>query len=477
MLGLPGRSSSRTPFSRHFDAPGEAASAPTDQKAMLVAGGLLVGILAALASLTVEIGAARAPIPAMREIESTVALFHNLGPHLLALPALYYAVVAWTCMVALWIVYLGLVWRTRAARTISLRLVVAGALTLSFLAVFIPSSFSSDIFSYAIFGRIASVYGTNPYLSTANRVAPNDALMPYLYWRDIPSPYGPLWTLISQAITFGKSATPLELTLRFKVLGCAAVLLDGFLIYQLVKPRWPQQAKWAYLAFAWNPLVLVEGIVAAHNDALILSMVLAGAYVLVRTHSHVAFAGLTLSALVKYSTFPLLAVVTLPTLRATPARKRPRLLLGLGLITVVVAVSAFAPYWAGGRALVSTAAEPGRGINNPLIMALRMAVTLFSAGWFHLSVGLTSGIALAAFAAWQVRSLWRGWHRNGESSVDETLAAGAETLTVFLVLWPRIHTWYFLVPLGLILAAGPLHRRLFWGIALLSVLSYCSYML
>jgi len=466
------------PAEGRLDGSTAAVADSASLRTMLVGGGLLLGILCGLASLTVRGGVPTGtPSQAIREIAATVALFHGPLPHVLALPLLSYAVVAWSCVVALWIVYLGLMWRTRAMSSINLRVVAAGAVALSVLAVFIPSIYSSDIFSYAIFGRIASVYDANPYLTTANRIAPNDALMPYLYWRDIPSPYGPLWTLLSHVIASGDGATPLELILRFKVVGCAAVLVDGALIYQLVKPRWPKSAAWAYLAFAWNPLVLIEGVVAAHNDAVILSFVLAGAFVLVRAHSHVAFVGILLSALVKYTTVPLLAVVTLPRLRAGSTRERAQILLGLGLIGAIVGIAAFGPYWAGGRVLLSTAAEPGRGINNPLIMGFRWAVTFFTAGRLNVSPGLTSGIVMATFGAWQLRSQWREWHRPGVTSGDNTLALGAKTLTVFLVLWPRIHTWYFLVPLGLVLAAGPLHRRLFWGIAVLSALSYCSYFL
>ncbi len=458
-----------------FASAAGVAVAGNDQKAVLIGGLLLAGILAILASLTVKVSATPAPLPWIHQVEFNVALFHRLLPHLVTLPVITYAVVAWACVGALWIVYLTLVWRTRSAGSINVRIIIAGAVLLSVLAVVIPSIYSSDVFSYAIFGKIASTYGINPYLTTANHAAPTDALIPYVFWRDIPSPYGPLWTLISQVLTFGKGTTPLELTLRFKVLGGAAVLLDGFLIYQLVKPRWPRHAGWAYMAFAWNPLVLIEGVVVAHNDALILSMVLVGAYVVTRAHRHIGFGSLVLSALIKYSTVPLLAVAALPALRTTLARKRPEQLIRLGIIAAVLAFAAFAPYWAGGRILLSTAEEPGRGVNNLPAVAFRFAVAGLSGGRLHASAAFTSAVALVVFAAWGLRSFWRRSPDAIETSTDDMLAAWAETLIVFLLLWPRIHTWYFLVPFGLAVAAGPLHQRLFWGIAVLSVLSYSSY--
>ena len=70
--------------------------------------------------------------------------------------------------------------------------------------------------------------------------------------------------------------------------------------------------------------------------------------------------------------------------------------------------------------------------------------------------------------------LWRARWRKTWAIFDE-LALWATSLAVFLLLWPRIHTWYFVVPLGLALAAGPVYRRVYWGILLVSLLSYASY--
>ena len=136
-----------------------------------------------------------------------------------------------------------------------------------------------------------------PYIATAQSVAPADPLIPYLYWRDIPSPYGPLWTLISQAIALGQDTSPLELILRFKVVAFACTLLDGWLIYCFVRQRWPEQAGWYYLAFAWNPMVLMEGVVIGHNDVLILAVMLVSAFLVMRSRPVLAVVGLTASAL------------------------------------------------------------------------------------------------------------------------------------------------------------------------------------
>ena len=445
-----------------------------DQRTVAVGGAVLLTILGILTITTVQVRAGDVVLPTLHQMAENATLFYGVLPHFLAVSVGYYAIFAWSCVVALWLVYLKLIWHLRGSE-LDHRLVLAGALTLGIVALTIPPVFSTDVFSYAMFGRLAAVYHLNPYVATARSASPSDLLMPYLYWRDIPSPYGPLWTLVSEVIASGRHATPVMLTLRFKLVSLAAVLIDGWLVYVLVRRRWPQHASWAYLAFAWNPMVLVEGVVVGHNDTLILTVVLASAYLLARTRSQLAFVGLTASGLVKYSTVPVLGIAGLRLLLRTPLSKRMGLLLRLGLIAVVLPVVTFAPYWTGFSGLMSTLDEPGRGINNPILVAIRVIIGVVTGGHVQLGPGATVGISVALFAAWQLWELWSASRRTETWAIDDEVGAWSLTLAVFLLLWPRIHTWYFLVPLGLSLAAGPARRRVFWGVLLVTLVSYTSY--
>lgn len=445
-----------------------------DQRAVALGGLTLIGILTLLTVTTVRSRVDAYAVPSLQQMVMNARLFDGLLPDLAAFSAGYYALFAWTCVIALWLVYLKLIWHVRG-RPLDLRLVAAGAIALGVLAFSVPPIFSTDIFSYAIFGRLGAIYNVNPYLTTANIAAPNDILMPYLYWRDIPSPYGPLWTAVSEALVIGRHLSAFDLVVRFKLVALLAVLVDGWLIYVLVRHHAPAHAAWAYLAFAWNPLVLIEGVIVGHNDVLILTGVLGAAYLLSRARSHLAIAGLTVSALVKYSTVPVLGLATLRLLLRTPPSRRLWLALRLALLVGVVAVAAFLPYWAGMQGLMSTLAEPGRGVNNPLLMLLRELVWLASLGQVWLGTTAMVIVSMVAFGGWQAIWLWRerccvnDWTLHGE------LAAWAATLAVFLLLWPRIHTWYFLVPLGIAAAAGPRHRRVFELILVITLISYCSY--
>ncbi|MCB9486948.1 MAG: hypothetical protein H6676_12705, partial [Thermoflexaceae bacterium] len=424
------------------------------QRALVGSLAIMVVVAGLVATLTIEATVAQSSHPKLKEAIASVVLFRPLVPHVVQLNPWHYVTLVWLALLFQWVVYLSLLWRLRARMSMNPRLVAIGAVVLGLFAVVTPPALSSDVFMYAIFGRIGAVYDLNPYLHSANAAASTDAMFPLAAWPNIPTPYGPIWTLVSQALAMGHGSTPLDTVLRFKLLAFTAVLVDGFLIYVLVRRRSPESAPWAYAAFAWNPLVLAEGGAAAHNDALILCLVLTGILALGRSWGRAGVAGLTLAALVKYTTLPLLVVATLPAIKRTPGRRRLWMLLQFGLIVLLIAWASFLPFLTGGgNVLLSAAAEPGRGVNNPLSIGLKGAVSLATGG-VQLSARSLAAIALLVFGGWLVRSTWERWRAADDSTDDEdTLAASASACLLFLVLWPRIHTWYFLIPLGLAAAA------------------------
>ena len=454
------------------------ADAPSAIVALTLAasGVALFAMLFVLAFMTVDWPIGPTAVPPYEQITRNAQLFHEIFPSFTALPPATFAMLAWLCVVAAWVIYLPVIWKLRGL-VVDQRIVLAGAIMLGLAAIVVPPLFSTDPFSYAIYARFPTIYHVNPYIATAQSVSPGDPLIPYLYWRDIPSPYGPMWTLISERIAGGDDASPLELVLRFKVVAFALTLLDGWLIYTFVRQRWPEQAGWCYLAFAWNPMVLIEGIVIGHNDVLILAVMLGSAFLLTRSRPILTTVGLTASALIKYSTLPVVGLYGLRRLLRAPVRARWWLAIRLAAATLAVAVCAFAPYWIGPKSVMSTVNEPGRGVNNIVARGIGGLLWLVSGGRLsvHSSTVIVAIVALL-FAVWQVSEIWRTRHMFAAWTIHDELAAWADSLAVFLILWPRIRTWYFLVPLGLSLAAGRAPRRLSVGFLIgLTICSYISY--
>ncbi len=459
------------------DAKAALRTAPSYAATLLmVGGGLLCMVLIVLASITAQWPIGPAAVPPYEQITRNAQLFHEMVPSVTALPPAELALVAWCCVLGLWLVYLPLIWKVRG-QAIDHRIVLTGAIMLGVIAVCVPPFFSTDPFSYAMYARIATIYHANPYLATAHSVASADPLIPYLYWRDIPSPYGPLWTIISQVIMGNGDLQPLEMILRIKLVAFTMTLLDGWLIYTFVRKQWPEQAGWFYLAFAWNPMVLLEGIVIGHNDVLILAVMLGSALLLTRSRPVLAVMGLTASALIKYSTLPVVGLGGLRLLLRTPVRARGWMMIRLAAATLAVSVCAFVPYWAGYASVMSTVNEPGRGVNNMVAKGIGGILYLLSGGRLSTRTpAIIVGIVALLFGIWQITEIWRSRHSLEAWTIHDELAAWADSLTVFLILWPRIRTWYFLVPLGLSLAAGRAPRRFpFWFLIGLTLYSYISY--
>src|ERR687885_589774 len=76
--------------------------------------------------------------------------------------------------------------------------VVAGAFVFRLTLWSLPGLFSTDIFSYVMYGRIAAVHAANPYIQPPADFA-SDPFLAWVFpfWRDQPSVYGPAWTDLS----------------------------------------------------------------------------------------------------------------------------------------------------------------------------------------------------------------------------------------------------------------------------------------
>src|SRR5438874_4490795 len=58
-----------------------------------------------------------------------------------------------------------------------------------------PGLFTTDIFSYVMYGHISAIYNLNPYVYPPNYF-PGNPMLDWIHpiWHDQPSVYGPLWT-------------------------------------------------------------------------------------------------------------------------------------------------------------------------------------------------------------------------------------------------------------------------------------------
>jgi membrane-bound metal-dependent hydrolase YbcI (DUF457 family) len=123
----------------------------------------------------------------------------------------------------------------------------------------------TDVFNYLHYGRMPATYGVNPYVALPLTVR-QDPAYHFSNWHHLPSPYGPLLTLLTEALA------PLPLATAYwawKAIVLAAAL--GTLVLVAVAARRLGRSPQAAVALVGlNPLVLVYGVGGAHNEPLVL---------------------------------------------------------------------------------------------------------------------------------------------------------------------------------------------------------------
>ncbi len=172
------------------------------------------------------------------------------------------------------------------------RYLLGSTLLLGALCVLIPVVTSQDLFSYIIYARMAVLYHLNP-LSTSPQSIASDPLYAHLYWTNQPSAYGPMWTMITcilQWITdLFRANNVAAMVLALRLLGLCAHLFSTLLVWSIAGQLQelhgvitPKMRVRATLAFAWNPLLLFEACVNAHNDTILLPFLLLAIWLFVR---------------------------------------------------------------------------------------------------------------------------------------------------------------------------------------------------
>ncbi|WP_222106044.1 polyprenol phosphomannose-dependent alpha 1,6 mannosyltransferase MptB [Catellatospora sichuanensis] len=174
-------------------------------------------------------------------------------------------------------------------------LLVLAAWALPLVAM--PPLFSRDVYSYLAQGAMVTagldVYEAGP----AAMGGPLPAEVPAI-WQHTPTPYGPAFLSLAAGVS-GFAATDVPLG----VFGMRAVALAGIVLLIVCLPRLalacgvdPAAALWLG---ALNPLVLLHLVSGAHNDAVMLGLLIAGLTAAAASRFALATVAVTLACLVK----------------------------------------------------------------------------------------------------------------------------------------------------------------------------------
>ncbi|MEZ2390102.1 polyprenol phosphomannose-dependent alpha 1,6 mannosyltransferase MptB [bacterium RCC_150] len=136
--------------------------------------------------------------------------------------------------------------------------------------------FSRDAYAYIGQGRLM-MQGLNPYTNGISALNNYFSLGPDTLWTEAPTPYGPLWLWIEQGAVWMSGGVPELSLIPFRLAALAGVALLAFYVPRLAALHGvnPDRALWLAVL---NPVLLINFIASAHNDSLMLGLVVAGLY-------------------------------------------------------------------------------------------------------------------------------------------------------------------------------------------------------
>jgi hypothetical protein len=320
-------------------------------------------------------------------------------------------------------------------------------------AIVVPPFLTSDPIDYVVRGRVLAVHGANPYVVTAAQFA-GDPFLAFgdRAWKDFPLPYGPVVANVQAAVAWLADRLPVPLLgqliaalLLLKVLFAGCVLGSAWLLARVVAPLRPGAAAPTFVAIAWNPLLLGEGVANAHNEPLVLLCLAIAAAALARGRVATGLVALGLGALTK-----VVPVVLGPVWLVHAVRQRA--LAAIGIAALVLAGFAAVFWWQffhDPQAFDVLARQAGlHGAS--LWWALDR---LFGTG-LPLWLWLGRAIVIAVIGA-QCVAMWR------RPTVDQALRSGAVGLAAVAIAGPALFgVWYHIwwLPFALAIGHGYVHR-------------------
>jgi alpha-1,6-mannosyltransferase len=157
--------------------------------------------------------------------------------------------------------------------------------------------FSRDVYSYLAQGLMLDA-GLDVYRYGPAVLGGLVADQVPAIWQHTPSPYGPVFLMVAEAVTDLLDAHVLLgiLAMRLVAVGSLAVLVVSVRVLAGSAGVNPAAATWLAVL---NPLTLIHLIGGAHNDALMVALLAAGLAAAVRRHPIVATVLMAAAALVK----------------------------------------------------------------------------------------------------------------------------------------------------------------------------------
>ena len=219
---------------------------------------------------------------------------------------------------------------------------------------------------------------------------------------------------------------------------------------------WPPDC----VLFAWNPLVILEGMASVHNDLALMALVLAAVLLLARGSAHWGMAALLTSVLVKFVSLPLVPAYLIVGWRG--AVNRGRFVAGAGVLLMAAGGGALPPVLRGGRhpGDPGRAALPaGRSVHHQHPGADQLSL---EKDWEQEAVqSLVRRVAMGGWVAYAVWETWRLWRRQAGGAARRprrpALPPSSYRILLYFLLFACLwfQPWYLIWLLALAPLLGP----------------------
>lgn len=178
-------------------------------------------------------------------------------------------------------------------------------LSVSLVLLFSWPAFSYDIFNYLATAKVSFHYQENPYLVMPIEFE-GEPMLAFMHAANKYALYGPVWILLTAFPHFLGQGNLILTVFAFKLLILLFYLGSGWFIWRL-----SDKNLYSLIFFAFNPLVIIETLVSAHNDVVMMLLVLLAFWLMERQKKLASLVAWLLSVGVKFATIVLLPLLIL----------------------------------------------------------------------------------------------------------------------------------------------------------------------
>ncbi|MHB9112287.1 MAG: hypothetical protein ACYC4D_06630 [Thermoleophilia bacterium] len=321
------------------------------------------------------------------------------------------------------------------------RIIFGFAIAFHVLMFITPFLLSTDVFDYIRHGRIFAFYGENPLIIPAT-FFPQDPFFTMGGWVGTGSVYGSLHVYLTAALARIAGDGIAANLLLFRGFFIGLNLVNLLLIWKIAARIRPGLERKALVFYGWNPFVLTLVVANAHNDLLMLALVLAGLLCYLDRRYLLGVLSITMAILVKFIALPILLIYVALLVRQQQSLMR-RVAYGAGSLALAAAVTvaSYLPLWAGSDTFLYLTTI-GQKTNFTLSALIRDT----AAG--HLQLSLSNTIVQATLAS--ILLVYLVWHMVGVRDFKGMVSAsaGLALLTPLALFW--FQPWYLTLGLGLV---------------------------